>query len=267
MIDLIVVGYPKSGNTWMTRLVAELVQCPVVGFFDYDHHDEIAIEGLDRESNYQCFKSHHQLSEFNEIINKRKNANQVINDYKIIYIIRDPRDVCVSGASFFPFERFPLLGKYMSQFPQGRKVYRLINRVLSPPSYRIKQMMHTVINGSHKVHLWVRIPWKNHYEPYFNDNYFIVKYEAMLDNPEQECKRILSFLGIERDKQQIKETIERQSFEKRKSNFLKSDEVGKARFLRVGKKEQWKEKLSREQQQLFLESLGDDLKRFNYPLS
>jgi hypothetical protein len=55
MVDVIIVGYPKSGNTWVTRLVAELIGCPVVGFLDYDDQPEIAREGLNRRSDYQCF--------------------------------------------------------------------------------------------------------------------------------------------------------------------------------------------------------------------
>ena len=32
MKKIIIVGYPKSGNTWLTRLTADLVGCPVEGF-------------------------------------------------------------------------------------------------------------------------------------------------------------------------------------------------------------------------------------------
>jgi hypothetical protein len=99
MVDVIIVGYPKSGNTWVTRLVAELIGCPVVGFLDYDDQPEIAREGLNRRSDYQCFKSHHQLHELCDIDTNTK---------KIIYVVRDPRDVCISGAHYFHFERWPL---------------------------------------------------------------------------------------------------------------------------------------------------------------
>ena len=44
MKNIIVVGYPKSGCTWATRLVAELVGCPVGGFWQSDKK-EIAVEG------------------------------------------------------------------------------------------------------------------------------------------------------------------------------------------------------------------------------
>ena len=62
MKKIIVVGYPKSGCTWATRLVAELVGCPVAGFWQSDKK-EIAIEGEDRVSDFRCYKSHHQLAE------------------------------------------------------------------------------------------------------------------------------------------------------------------------------------------------------------
>ena len=45
--NIIVAGYPKSGCTWATRLLAELVGCPVAGFWNSDK-DEIAIEGEER---------------------------------------------------------------------------------------------------------------------------------------------------------------------------------------------------------------------------
>lgn len=62
MKKIIIAGYPKSGNTWLTRLVAEIVGCPVTGFL-YSQHFEIAKEGGDRKSEFECFKSHHKYYE------------------------------------------------------------------------------------------------------------------------------------------------------------------------------------------------------------
>lgn len=54
---VIVSGYPKSGNTWTTRLVAEAIGCPVKGFWGSDHN-EIAIEGAERDSEFLVYMSH-----------------------------------------------------------------------------------------------------------------------------------------------------------------------------------------------------------------
>ena len=43
--NIVIAGYPKSGNTWLTRLVAEVLKCPVVGFLEQPQNNEIAIEG------------------------------------------------------------------------------------------------------------------------------------------------------------------------------------------------------------------------------
>ena len=31
---VIITGYPKSGNTWLTRLIAEALDSPVIGFYN-----------------------------------------------------------------------------------------------------------------------------------------------------------------------------------------------------------------------------------------
>ena len=80
MKEIIVIGYPKSGCTWATRLVAELVGCPVAGFWLSDK-EEIATEGQERISDYRCFKSHHQLSELGISPNH--------SEKRLIYILRD----------------------------------------------------------------------------------------------------------------------------------------------------------------------------------
>jgi hypothetical protein len=256
MIDIIIVGYPKSGNTWVTRLVAELVGCPVVGFLDSDHN-EMAREGLDRESHFQCFKSHHQIDELRDIGTNTK---------KVIYVVRDPRDICISGANYFHIERWPSLVKLFRKLPRGYGIYhRIYKLVKTPLSYQVKGMVQAVIYGSEDIHWWVRVSWAAHYKPYLENQYFFVKYEDLLSDPESECKRIITFLGIDRDEHQIKGAIERQSFKNIKQKFLTEGEKRKANFMQTGRKEQWRQGLSKEQKKMFSKLLTDELNQFGYP--
>jgi len=258
MIDIIIVGYPKSGNTWVTRLVAELAGCPVVGFLDSDHK-EIAREGLDRKSDYQCFKSHHQLHELRNIKTNTK---------KIICVVRDPRDIAISGSRYFHFRRWPVLVNFMTAFPKGEWIYnRFLKRFITPSGYRINRMVDAVLFGSKEIHKWVCISWISHLKPYMEDQCFFVKYEDLLDKPEYECKRIITFLGLDRDEQQIREAIEKQSFHNKKAEFLKNNESAKANFMKVGKKEQWRQALSKSQKKMFKEMLADELDQFGYHTS
>ena len=255
MIDIIIVGYPKSGNTWVTRLVAELVGCPVVGFLDSDHN-EIAREGLHRKSDYQCFKSHHQLHELRSIKTNIK---------KIIYVVRDPRDIAISGSRYFHFKRWPVLINFIYTFPKGEGIYNLfLKRFIMPSGYRINRMVHAVIYGSKEIHRWIRISWASHLKPYMEEQCFFVKYEDLLDEPERECKRIITFLGLERDERQIREAIEKQSFHNKKAEFFKNNESAKANFMKVGKKEQWRKVLSKTQKKMFREMLTDELNQLGY---
>ena len=258
MIDIIVAGYPKSGNTWVTRLVGELVGCPVVGFLGEEDNKSIC-EGLYRKSEFQCFKSHYQLHELQSIRTNTK---------KIIYVIRDPRDIVISGAAYFRIERWAYLVKFIKLFPKGEKIYKeSLKPLFSPPHYRIERMVHAVLYGSKKIHWWIRIPWETHYKPYMENQCFFVKYEDLLCKPERECKRILKYLGLEREDHQIGKAIERQSFKKKKEAFLKNNEIGKANFMRIGKKEQWRQELSEEQKKMFRQILTKNLTQFEYPIN
>ncbi|MFN9694894.1 MAG: sulfotransferase domain-containing protein [Synechococcaceae cyanobacterium] len=258
MIDIIVTGYPKSGNTWVTRLVADLAGCPVVGFINSDH-DEIACEGFDRKSHFQCFKSHHQLD---ELLNIKSNTK------KVIYVIRDPRDICLSGANYFRIERWPLLGRLFRRMPGGDSIYLWFHKLLPcTPNYRFKRMAQAVIYGSWEVHYWVRVSWATHYKPYLEKQYFFVKYEDLISDPELECKRIIRFLGIERDDSQIKAAIERQSFDNKKQEFISKGQLAKANFMRAGRGQQWKQKLSKDQKKMFRNALANELNQLGYPVN
>jgi hypothetical protein len=134
----------------------------------------------------------------------------------------------------------------------------------APLSYRIEQMMRAILYGSRYIDSWVRIPWKNHYPPYLEDECFLITFENLLAEPERECKRILEYLSLRRSSDEVRKAVEKQSFDKKKASFLKNHEVAKADFMRVGTSGQWRHGLTREQKELFSKTLAEQLKRFGY---
>ena len=93
--NIVIVGYPKSGTNWLSRLIAEVLQCNFLGDWGFDTINASRIERNNNTSEFQIYKSHH-------IINDIKNASDK-EISKIIYIVRDPRDIVISGAHFFSF--------------------------------------------------------------------------------------------------------------------------------------------------------------------
>lgn len=256
MKNIIVVGYPKSGCTWATRLIAELVGCPVGGFWQ-SNKKEIAVEGEDRVSDFRCYKSHHQLTELG--IQPNDPATWVI------YILRDPRDIAISAANYFQFDQFPKLAALLRRVRRGEKLYRhTLYPLLVRQNYRLERMTEALLHGSAGVHNWVRVSWREHWRPYEKAGVPIVRYEDLLAAPAEESNRILQHLGIARSPEEIAAAIHSQSFERKKEALLKSGETGRAKFLRVGKSGQWREKLSPPLRVRFAEELGDELAAWGY---
>ena len=261
MKNIIVVGYPKSGSTWITRLTAELVGCPITGFWNQSNQNEIACEGQDRTSDFKCFKSHHQLHELGIDINS--------DEHYIIYVVRDPRDIAISGVRFFEFKKYKHITTLLNRIPKRIDLFRkilkkILNRILHSERYRIDKMINAIIYGSIDVHYWCRIPWKSHYEPYLDNGVLFIVYEDMLTSAERECSRILDYLNLNRDAAFINNAIKKQSFYEKRNEFIRKGEKVKARFMRVGKSGQWKQKLFKEQKDNFIKCLSKELKFFSY---
>jgi hypothetical protein len=93
---IIVVGYPKSGNTWLSRLLGDAMNAPVRG---YMNALPLASEGHDRDSQYTVMQLHlkpvHHALE-SAVPNPYRFSVPKWNNHRIVHIIRDPRDVCVA---------------------------------------------------------------------------------------------------------------------------------------------------------------------------
>lgn len=260
-IPILVVGYPKSGNTWLTRLIAELISCPVKGFFGAPKHPEMAIEGSDRRSPYVVYKGHHT---YPQVCEKIPNTH-------LIYIVRDVRDVVISGANFFGLYPYNSIERKVARLPLLDSVYceLFINK-----DVRIKRMIKVADRGTNRLVppgrklpcAWCQVPWDEHVTQYLDRDVCVVRYEDLLTNTEFECKRILSHIGLERGPQQIEQAIHNQSFTKVKEKFAHQLDRRRFDFLRTGKSGVWHEELTEKQKQFLAARFSQVLLNLGYQL-
>jgi len=181
--DTFVVSYPRSGNTWTRFLVANLL-----------HPDEPAnfanIERLVPDSEAQSCKY------FKSIPRPRVIKSHQYFDprfKKVIYIVRDPRDVALS---YYDFQRkyrqiedgYPL-SKYVNDFVGGH---------LSSADWG---------TWGENVGSWVATRQKH-------PGFLLLRYEDMVVDTERESAKIAVFMGLEPSRQLLANTIDLSSAER-----------------------------------------------------
>jgi hypothetical protein len=257
VIDVVITGYPKSGNTWVTRLVAELIDCPVVGFWN-SRKAEIAREGIGRTSRHRCFKAHQTVAALRA---------EAVAARQIIYVVRDPRDIVLSGARYFHFYRLRILEKLFTKTSRSwRNSRRVLEPILTSEGYREARMVDVLLSGGRRAGRFLSLPWAQHVLPCLDAGQFFVRYEDLLLNPGEACGRMLDHLGLCRTKAQIDAAIERQSFARKREAFIAAGDMRQAEFLRSGMAEQWRTALSTDHVRRIETALGRELRWFGYPV-
>lgn len=269
---IIIAGYPKSGNSWLTKLTAELIGCPVKHFL-YEPHNCYDVEGVDRKSMYEVYKSHHQYFELSE--NDKAIA-------KIIYIYRDPRDVVISGSYFF-FKKRKIINyiKLNHTFviysicEKGLNfLISMLNKFLLIIGYKLiyrnksrKKMINAVLFGDSNVNRWCKPSWKTHIESYINKNDILkIKYEDLLNDTFKECNKILKFINEERSEVDIRTAIKNQSFMFLKKKYKNEKHEKKHNFLRKGNAGEWRRHFSKKEKQKFEDNLSEELRFLGYDI-
>lgn len=248
---IVVAGYPKSGNTWVTRLVAHAVGCPAAGFWGEPDNPEIAMEGSGRASPFEVFKAHHPWSDL----------RPVLAPERLVVVVRDPRAVAASGAAYFQRPpRTDAESRLVRSGVAGRAWNKL---VLNPPWRRADRMIEWMEVGTPELR-WLETPWDEHVDPYLESGAVVVRYEDLRTDPLAECGRILSHLGINRPTAAVEEAIKAQSFEARKRAFRQDAEDGKADFLRRGEAEAWRRELSPRQATRIERAFAHTMERLGY---
>ena len=218
--DTFVVSYPRSGNTWTRFLIANLVHP--------DRHVSFAnIEKLIPDTSSQSNRAlkatpRPRIIKTHEYFDHRYG--------KVVYIVRDPRDVALSYYDFQRKymqieDRYPL-DRYVDDFVSGK----LISSGWGSWSENVASWLYTRGRGS---------------------GFLLLRYEDMMSDTPRELGRIATFLGINPRPERLAKAIEQSSADRmRELEKLESDKWVATRnrrkdipFVRVAKPGGWRTSL------------------------
>lgn len=197
-IDTFIVSFPKCGRTWLRLMIGRAI----VQHFDLliSAHDQklINIHNLPMlDSNIPKIVFEHDDDAFFKASDELNRSKLEYSNQKVLFLIRDPRDVVVSA--FFH-------KKYRANFlPKDRSK-------LSYSSYngKISQFIREPVGSLRTLIEYYNIWHENQHIP---SDYMLLRYEELSADPIGSLRKTLNFLGLEEiDDDTIAEAVEYASF-------------------------------------------------------
>lgn len=184
--------------------------------------------------------------------------SRIYPEAKVIHIIRDGRDAVVSATHHvWNFNK----GREHPQVVAKRDAYRENPR-------KLLETEEGIFTGNMLKR--VAAEWKSRvggaveYGPdCFGDNYIEIKYEDLLERPEEGMKWLLEFLGADAGEESAKRCVNAASFETLTKGRKRGEEVPGA-FVRKGVAGDWKNVFTEHNKRVFKEEAGDLLIRLGY---
>jgi len=176
--DVFIVSFPKSGNTWTRFLIANLLHPEEPA--NFGNIDRLIPESEGLTKNQLARVPRPRILKSHEYFDPRFR--------KVIYIVRDPRDVVVSQFHFFRKRR---------RIRDDSSIEQFVTRFVAGE---------TCDYGSwgDNVASWL-VTRQN------SPNFLLVRYEDMVAQTSEELTRIASFLGVRATPELIAQAVERSS--------------------------------------------------------
>jgi hypothetical protein len=241
--DIFLVGYYRSGCTWSRFLFGNFIH----------EHETVTFANLPR-----IVPAIYSLPD--RVLRKSPRFLQSHESFdprypRVIYIVRDPRDVAVSFYFYNLKVRVIPDGYSMDEF-----VVRFVNANVVPYADRVGCWQDHVLS-------WVRL---REGRPEFR----LVRYEDLLMDPARELARLAPVLGIEPTAARIERAIQlssashMQSLEKKQSQqwAATKDSRQDIAFVREAKSGGWRSKLSPAAVQTIERAWGPTMKELGYDL-
>lgn len=239
---IFVSAYPKSGSTWLTRLLGDVLNSPTGGCMPKEDWREVATEGQDRPGPYIVRKGHFILIDDNgvgEVVPRaHRLAWQRLTNEKIVFLIRDPRDICVSGA--YHWNTNP--EKFLDRMIRGD-----IARCGRWDQYCEK--------------------WLSKFQTNFG--FDVIKYEYLIQYTSRELWRTLFYISSDftsnkNNRQVLNDAIERQTFASRKAQIGDNEQELRRNNMRKGIAGDWKDHFTDEMNERIWDEFGWMMDRLGY---
>lgn len=242
MAQIIVTGYPRSGNTWLSWLLGDVLNCPVGGMY---HATPLCTEGKNRPRRHYVAQLHLRPVWDGKYDKAVPNAWRLFvpkmqeSGYKFCHVVRDPRDVAIS-------------------------IWHYWNRV------NLDEALRCMIEGDSplKVHL----SWNEHLSLWREVDVPFVRYEDLQADTAGVLTKLLRGWGVKYDPERIGGAIERQSFASKKKQIeVDADNrpynIGIHRHnLRKGVAGDWRNHFTPEQEEQAREAFGEVARELGYEL-
>jgi len=209
--DIFLVSYPKSGNTWIRFLLGNLL----------NPEERITFANVERKVPDIYAKSRQAL--------KKMQAPRLIKSHecfdpryrRVIYIVRDPRDVALSAYHYdrkgrnipdgYPIEtyittRFMKTDEYFGTWGEHAGSWLVNSKNVFQISRLKDEFLGTVGSWGENVMSWLGA--RGH-----GREFLIIRYEDLLEDAQREMIRIAEFLGLEASAERIAKAIEFSSAE------------------------------------------------------
>ena len=249
-----VLGFPKSGNTWLARLLSEVTQSNILA----EDPVNTADNSSDRKGDFTIHKEHVARDE------------QVLLKEQVVYIIRDIRDVLVSG--FYHNHRWlndeKINNNIIARLYFYAQIKRLNNKWQGSYWNEIKHNAGLLIKRMVGYNFEkIRIGnWSNHVNYWSSKDFVVVRYEDLLKDTKHELKRILSELEINANDTIIEDAVKKQSFAKKKQDFIDAGDELNTKFLRSGKIGAWRNLLPPNVVEIIEKEHGAVMNKYGYKL-
>ncbi|HVN21465.1 MAG TPA: sulfotransferase domain-containing protein [Dongiaceae bacterium] len=176
--DVFIVSYPKSGNTWTRFLIANLMYPEERADFANINRlipdpEALSKRTLGKMPRPRYIKSH-------QYFDPRYN--------KVIYVVRDPRDVAVSQYHFHRKRKL---------LPDGSPIEEFVSRFVAGKTS-------IYASWGENVASWLATR-------YGSDAFLLLRYEDLLAQATKELARVAVFAGIDPEPQRIENAVTRSS--------------------------------------------------------